>query len=73
MKNERDIAWYEVQLDNLQNEIKRLQAEIPEVPTGATCTNDGFVLRPVIHDPYDYTTWEFVLDEQGSAMTCTFG
>ena len=47
--------------------------EIPEVPTGATCTNDGFVLRPVIHDPYDYTTWEFVLDEQGSAMTCTFG
>ena len=47
--------------------------EIPEVPTGATCTNDGFVLRPVINDPYDYTTWEFVLDEQGSAMTCTFG
>ena len=46
--------------------------DIPEVPTGANCTSDGFVLRPVINDPSDITTWEFVLDETGKAMTCTF-
>ena len=46
--------------------------DIPEVPTGASCTADGFVLRPVINDPYDITTWEFVLDESGEAMACTF-
>lgn len=46
--------------------------EVPEVPTGATCTQDGFVLRPIINDPNDITTWEFVLDDAGQAMTCVF-
>lgn len=46
--------------------------DMPQVPTGATCTQDGFVLRPVIHDPLDITTWEFVLEDDGSAMTCVF-
>ena len=46
---------------------------VPESPTGAICTPDNFVLRPtstsILIDPM---TWEFVLDEQGSAMTCIF-
>lgn len=46
--------------------------EVPEVPEGAICTSDGFVLRPVINDPLDFTTWQFILDETGQSMTCVF-
>lgn len=44
---------------------------IPDVPSSATCTADGFVLVPEIGNPYDPSTWRFVLDEEGAAMHCS--
>ena len=46
--------------------------EVPEIPTGATCTADGFVLRPVMDDVTNLESLHFVLDDTGEAMTCTF-
>ena len=45
--------------------------EVPEIPTTAQCTLDGFVLRPVLSDVTNIETLQFVLDESGEAMTCT--
>lgn len=44
--------------------------EIPAIPTGAACSMDGFVLRPVNYT--NFSEIEFVLDETGEAMTCVF-
>ena len=47
--------------------------DIPEeqdIPTGAICTLDGFVLRPVPGSSEDPRTWQFILDETGGVMTC---
>ena len=47
--------------------------DIPDVPDGAACTPTGFVMKlSEDSNPLDYTTWEFVLDEQGAAMSCSF-
>ena len=46
--------------------------EVPEIPSGASCTMDGFVLRPVLDDVTNLESLQFVLDETGEAMTCTF-
>lgn len=44
--------------------------EVPSVPTTASCTLDGFVIRPVMDDITNLETLQFVLDENGEAMTC---
>ena len=47
--------------------------EIPEVPTAAICTTDGFVMVPEI-DSYTVKGLQemrFVIEDDGSAMTCT--
>jgi len=44
--------------------------DVPEVPTAAECSLDGFVLRPVINDITNLQSMQFVLDEEGRAMTC---
>ena len=47
--------------------------EIPEVPTAAICTTDGFVMVPEI-DSYTIEGLQemrFVIEDDGSAMTCT--
>ena len=47
--------------------------EVPEVPSSAICTTDGFVMVPEL-DSYTIQGLQemrFVIEEDGSAMTCT--
>ena len=46
--------------------------EEPAIPTGALCTMDGFVLRPVIDEITTIEDLQLILDENGAPMTCVF-
>ncbi|MBT8449531.1 MAG: hypothetical protein KJO69_07570 [Gammaproteobacteria bacterium] len=49
--------------------------DMPDVPDGATCSPDGWVMTMAEgSDPLDWTTWEFVIDkdDDGGAMQCVF-
>ena len=46
--------------------------EEPAIPTGAMCSMDGFVFRPVIDDITQIQDMQLILDDSGEAMTCVF-
>lgn len=47
--------------------------DIPDVPNGAACSPEGWVMKLSDDaDPLDYRTWEFVVDSNGAAMQCHF-